>query len=197
MSAEEADKLWAAWTPGEFAERMAGVGVSWYVAAGWALDLFTGGGARAHSDLEIGVAREDFREIESVFAGWEWEVVGDGRVWAWPEEAGEHHQTWLREPESGLYRVDVFREPRHGDRWVCRRDSAVTLPYSELILRTEDGIPYSCPEVALLFKAKALRDKDSEDFRRVLPALNSDRRARLAEWLTRVHPGHPWIEQVA
>lgn len=54
-------------------------------------------------------------------------------------------------PATGRYRIDVFREPHVGDHWVCRRDAAITLPYSELILRTSEGIPYAAPEVALLF----------------------------------------------
>jgi hypothetical protein len=57
----------------------------------------------------------------------------------------------------------VFREPHVGDHWVCRRDASITLPYSELILRTSEGIPYAAPEVALLFKAKQLREKDIAD----------------------------------
>ncbi|MFX0576311.1 hypothetical protein [Nocardia nepalensis] len=196
VSAEECDRLWAAWTPDELARRMPSVTVPWYVAGGWALDLFTGGGARGHDDLEIGVPQGGFSEMFAAFPGFEWDVVGDGRVWLFPAEAANHHQTWLREPATGRYRLDVFRERHVGDRWVCRRDPSITLPYEELILRTGDGIPYSIPEVALLFKAKARRDKDEADFRRVLPAMDRSQRSRLSEWLSRVHPGHPWLERI-
>ncbi|MET8778336.1 hypothetical protein ABZV58_25315 [Nocardia sp. NPDC004654] len=197
LSAEEAAELWAAWTPTEVAERMAGVSAPWYVAAGWALDLFTGGDAREHSDLEIGIPRERFGEVVAAFPGFEWDVVGDGRVWPFPAEAENQHQTWLRNPATGRYHLDVFREPHIGDRWVCRRDPAITLPYADLILRTAEGIPYSTPEAALLFKAKAQRDKDEADFQRVLPAMNPAQKSRLAEWLSRIHPGHPWLERLS
>ncbi|MGX1777272.1 hypothetical protein ACWIGW_34555 [Nocardia brasiliensis] len=193
LSAEEADRLWAAWTPGEVAARLSGVVAPWYVAAGWALDLFTGGTARPHGDLEIGVPAARFGEIAAALPGFDWEVVGDGRAWPYPAEAENHFQTWLREPGSGCYRLDVFREAQAGDRWVCRRDPSITVPYAQLILRTDDGIPYSIPEVALLFKAKGLRAKDEADFERVLPAMDAARRARLFEWLSRVHPGHAWL----
>ncbi|GAA5161718.1 hypothetical protein GCM10023321_46390 [Pseudonocardia eucalypti] len=119
----------------------------WYVAAGWALDLF----------------------------------VGDGHAWPFPEEADNQHQTWLHEPATGQYRLDVFREPHRGDWWVCRRDASITLPYDDLILRTSDGIPYVIPEVALLFKAKSPRAKDVADFPQALPAMDRSRRARLSE----------------
>ncbi|KAA8881924.1 hypothetical protein F3087_39950 [Nocardia colli] len=197
LSGEECARLWAPWTPAEVAERMSSVRSPWYVAAGWALDLFTGGSARAHDDLEIAVPRNGFDEIVGVFPDFEWDVAGDGRVWSFPAEAENHFQTWLREPATGRYRVDVFREPHVRNRWVCRRDSSITLPYEELILHTADGIPYSIPEVALLFKGKATRAKDEADFQRVLPVLDGSQRARLFEWLSRVHPGHPWLERLA
>ncbi|WP_280276913.1 hypothetical protein [Nocardia wallacei] len=197
LSVEECDRLWQAWTPAEVAERLSGVAPCWYVAAGWALDLFVGGLGREHSDLEIGVPRGRFAEIVDAFPGYEWDVVGDGQVWPFPEEADNQHQTWLREPESGLYRLDVFREPHRGGRWVCRRDDSITLPFDELIRHTADGIPYAIPEAVLLFKAKARRPKDESDFLRALPALNLSQRSRLSDWLSRVHPGHPWLEALS
>lgn len=197
LSVAECDRLWQAWTPAEVAERLSGAPPCWYIAAGWALDLFVGGLGRVHSDLEIGVPRERFGEILNAFPGFEWDVVGDGCAWPFPEEADTRHQTWLREPATGLYRLDVFREPYLGDRWICRRDASITLPNEELILRTADGIPYVIPEVVLLFKAKARRAKDEADFLRALPTMDRSRRSRLSGWLSRVHPGHPWLETLS
>ncbi|PPJ24648.1 hypothetical protein C5E45_24915 [Nocardia nova] len=197
LSVEECDSLWQAWTPADVAERLSSTPPHWYVAGGWALDLFVGGLHREHSDLEIGVPRGRFADIAAVLPGFEWDVVGDGHVWPYPEEADNQHQTWLREPTTGLYRLDVFREPHRGDRWVCRRDPSITLRGDELILHTADGIPYVVPEVVLLFKAKARRAKDEADFLQALPFLNSARRSRLSRWLSRVHPGHPWLETLS
>ncbi|WP_433756022.1 nucleotidyltransferase domain-containing protein [Nocardia sp. CA-135398] len=197
VSAEECEKLWAAWTPAEVAERLSGVTVPWCVTAGWALDLFTGGAAREHSDLEIGVPEGRFGEVFAAFPGFEWDVVGDDRIRSFPARSAEFHQTWLREPATGFYRLDVFREPHVGDRWVCRRDPSITLPYEELIRHTSEGIPYATPEVALLFKAKARRDKDEADFHRALPVMDRSQRSRLFEWISRVHPDHPWLESIS
>lgn len=197
LSDAEIDEHWDAWTPREIAQRLSKVDVPWCVAAGWALDLFTGDAAREHDDLEIAVPAARFDEVVAEFPGFEWDVVGDGRVWPFPEQLANHFQTWLREPSTGRYRVDVFREPHIGDRWVCRRDVSITLPYGELILRTSDGIPFVIPEVALLFKAKHLREKDETDFMNVLPTMDQTRRSRLSGWLSQVHPGHQWIEVLA
>jgi hypothetical protein len=194
---EECDELWAAWTPSEVAERMAGVTAPWCVVAGWALELFTRRAARVHGDLEISVPRGCFDDVVAAFPGFEWDVTDSGELWPYAERAEDSYQTWLRDPVSGRYRLDVFREHHDGDRWVCRRDPSITMSYDELILRTAEGIPFVIPEVALLFKAKAIRDKDERDFRRVLPVLDGTRRSRLAGWLDRVHPGHPWLAELA
>jgi hypothetical protein len=143
--------------------------------------------------IEIAVPAARFDEIAAALPGWEWDV-GDGRIWPYPEQWEKHFQTWLREPATGTYRLDVFREPHIGERWVCRRDPAITVSFTELILRTGDGIPYVSLEVALLFKAKHQRAKDEADFLRVLPELGAVRRSRLRAWLSRVHPGHGWID---
>lgn len=196
LTSTEADKHWAAWTPAEVARRLAGVEAPWCVTAGWALHLFTDAAARDHSDLEIAVPEDRFDEMVGALPDFAWDVVGDGHVWTFPEQRAEHFQTWLRDPGTGTYRLDVFREPATHGRWVCRRDASITLTYDELILRTDDGIPYVIPEVALLFKAKHVRSKDRSDFDNVVPQLDRSRRARLRGWLSQVHPGHPWINRL-
>ena len=90
----------------------------------------------------------------------------------------------------------MFREPHDGDRWVCRRDPSITLPYDELIRVNDDGIPYVIPEVALLFKAHRSAPKDEDDFRRVAPRLADDARTRLRGWLARRYPAHSWLNRL-
>lgn len=179
LSHAEVSALWDAWTPAEVARRLSKVAAPWCVTAGWALNLFTEAATREHDDIEIAVPALRFDEIIDALPGFEWDVVGDGRIWPFPQQRAHHFQTWLRDPATGLYRLNVFREPIIAGRWVCRRDTSITLPYNELILRTADGIPYVIPEVALLFKAKHLRDKDHADFHNVLPAMDPTRRTRL------------------
>jgi len=190
---------WNAWRPEEVARRFAGLDASWYVAAGWAIDLFLGVEWRAHEDLEVGVPRDRFDAFADALAGFELFVVGSGLAWPY-ERAGEardhHHQTWARECATGLWRLDLFREPSDGSTWICRRDERIRLPYDELIDWTPDGIPFARPEVVLLFKAKHARPKDDADLAAVLPRLGAKRRRRLADALELVHPGHRWLEEL-
>ncbi|MEU4655223.1 hypothetical protein AB0G32_15010 [Streptomyces sp. NPDC023723] len=183
------------WTPSELAQQLTGINTPWYVAAGWALDLFRGKRTRAHGDIEIAIPAAGFPEVRDRFPGHIFDAVGSGRIWenAAPEVLAAVHQTWLRDPASGNYLLDVFREPHDGDTWICRRDERIQLPYSGIIHHTHDGIPYLAPELVLLFKAKHVRRKDQTDFEATVPYMTSAQRETLAELLALVHPGHLWI----
>jgi hypothetical protein len=193
---------WEAWRPEQVARLLEPVDAPWYVAAGWAIDLFVGEQRREHEDLEIAVPNRRFEEFVAALAGLELFVItGPGEVTPLAEardRLDDTHQTWGREPATGLWRLDVFREPSDGDGWICRRHESIRMPYDRLIEWTEDGIPYGRPEVVLLYKAKhAERERDQRDFGDVLPLLEPERRRWLAEALELVHPDHPWIAELA
>jgi hypothetical protein len=190
----EDDPPWDAWSPAEVARRLTGVAVPWCVAAGWAVDLFRGETTREHEDLEIAIPAAGFPAIRDALPDLEWEAAGSGRLFPADHPAFDlTHQTWGRSKDSGIYRIDVFREPHENGTWICRRDQNITRPYDTLIARTAHGIPYLMPEIALLFKAKHCRPKDLHDFLGALPLLPAPSRAWLAGTLRRVHPGHAWL----
>ncbi len=193
------DPPWDAWRPEQIARLLAGVPVPWYVASGWAIDLFRGAQTREHEDLEIAAPAgpATFAPVRRALAGYDFEVVGAGRRWPIDSPAFDvMHQTWVSEPVTGVYRLDIFREPHDGDSWICRRDESIRLPYDQIISRTPAGIPYLVPEIVLLFKAKHARPKDEADLRGTLPLLDPAARDWLGWALRRVHPGHRWIEML-
>jgi hypothetical protein len=199
IPATDLSQQWEAWRPDQVAERLAAVTAPWYVAGGWALDLYRGEQTREHGDLEIGLPAAAFSEVRDALAGCQFEVAGSGHLWPLDSPAfALMHQVWVSEPAAGrlrgrVYRLDVFREPAAGGRWVCRRDEQIVLPYDRVIGRDRAGIPYLMPEITLLFKAKAARPKDEADFAAALPLLSPDARGWLRQMLERVHPGHAWI----
>ena len=193
---EALDRRWASsWTPSDVARRLAGIATPWCVAGGWALDLFRRKRMRAHGDIEIAIPAARFPEVRDRFPGYVFDAAGSGRIWedATPGELAAVYQTWLRDPATGNYLLDVFREPHDGDTWICRRDESIRLPYSEIIHHTEESIPYLAPELVLLFKAKHARQKDQADFDATVPYLSQGQRETLARLLARVHPGHHWL----
>jgi hypothetical protein len=186
-------EAWQPYTPRELADRLSGLRAPWYVAGGWALDLFLGRVTRPHHDLEIALPAAAFPQVKALFPGWEFFVPEAGTLR--PADAtalADEFQTWALDPEARVWRFDVFREPHDGDTWICRRDATLRRPYAELIRHTPDGIPYPAPEVVLLFKAKAVREKDAADFALVLPELDAAQQAWLGAALDRVHPCHEW-----
>jgi hypothetical protein len=188
---------WDAWHPREVAERLSGVEVPWCIVAGWAIDLYRGATTRVHEDTEIAVPAGRFPEIRRALSEFDFDVVGSGRIWPLEHEAFDvMHQTWVRDRTSGIYHLDVFREPHDGATWICRRDETIRRPYVEIIRMTEEGIPYMLPEIVLLFKAKHDLPKDNADFTGVLPLLNLAQRRWLAEALQRLHPGHRWLAEL-
>jgi hypothetical protein len=202
MSAFHPDlSRWDPWRPEHIARLLRDVRVPWYVAAGWAIDLFLGGERREHEDLEIAVPQCRFGEIERALRGLEIFVI-TGPARAMPlaharDRLLDTHQTWVREPASGRWRIDVFREPSAGDTWICRRDPSIRLPYDRLIEWSDDGIPYGRPEVVLLFKAKHVHQSKNEGgFAAALPRLGRERRRWLRDALARVHPRHAWLAEL-
>jgi len=193
---EVLDPPWDPWRPADIARLLAGVTAPWYVAGGWAIDLFLGRQTRDHGDLEIAVPASAFPAIRDALADYEFDVIGSGQRWPLDSPAFQAmHQTWAREPDTGVYRADVFREPERDAAWVCRRDASISLPYEDLIRRTGDGIPYLVPEVNLLFKAKrADEPKNQADFAATANVLGEGAAGWLRWALQRVHPGHAWID---
>lgn len=97
---EALDARWSLpWTPSEVTQRLAGIAAPWYVAAGWALDLFRGRQTREHGDIEIAVPAARFPEIRDRFPGCAFDAVSSGRIWAnaTPEALARTHQAWLRD----------------------------------------------------------------------------------------------------
>lgn len=191
---------WEPWDPSEVARRLEGVSAPWCVAAGWAIDLFAGGPEnRKHEDIEIAVPRGRFGEIRAALSEFRFDIVGYGvnRYWPVDDRVFEPtHQTWVREPHRAVYHLDVFREPDEAGTWICRRAPEIQLPYSTVIHRTADGVPYLAPEIVLLFKAKAAREKDDKDLARAVPLMRTESRAWLLDALGRVHPGHRWLARI-
>ncbi|MGA0604218.1 nucleotidyltransferase domain-containing protein [Caulobacter sp. KR2-114] len=188
-----------AWTPDEAAGALAGLAAPWAVAGGWALDLWLGRQTRPHGDLEITVPEGGFAEVRARLEGGlglALFAIDEGQVIALPPGDAPPpgtHQTWVMDPATRGWRLDVFREPGDDETWVYRRTGQFSAPRAWASGRTATGIPYVAPQIVLLFKAKALRDKDQADFTLAAPRLAPDARAWLAQALRELHPGHAWI----
>ena len=187
---------------------MAGWNRPWWIAGGWALDLFLARATRPHADLEISILAADHAALSRQLAGWDLRAVAPGaRLIPWNGEplSRPFHQIWARrssrraetvaEFSSDPTMLDFLIEDHAAERWRFRRDHRVSRDVMELG-SSGDGLPYMRPEIALLYKAKQARHKDREDFRRVAPLLNDAARAWLREAIDMVHVRHPWSKEL-
>jgi hypothetical protein len=115
------------------------------------------------------------------------------QVLARPPGSGPPPEPW--EPEQD--ELEFFLNDVADGVWVCRRDPSVRRPVAEVQFTSASGIPTVAPEIQLLYKARHHKDKDEHDFRGAVGRMSADQRAWLQGALEVVHPGDPWLNELA
>jgi hypothetical protein len=93
--------------------------------------------------------------------------------------------------------MDMPLSPDVDGLWQSKRLADHVAPVEEVTWLTDDGLLVANPEIVLLHKAAQDRPKDRRDLECAWPLLDADRRAWLLDAVGRVHPGHPWLEDLA
>ncbi len=175
-------------------EALAGAGFAWWVAGGWAVDLFLGRETRPHADFEIAIDRRDQGPARRHFAGWDCsKVVPGSGIEAWEE--GETLRLPVHElhVSSGDLGIEVLLNEFENGVWRFRRHPAVTLPKGDFSIRAASGVGILAPQVVLLYKARSNRAADRLDLGSLLPGMTRQQRAWLRSSLAMAHPGHEWL----
>jgi hypothetical protein len=204
---DEAGSLgpWQPWSPQEVAQFFAPLTVPWWIAGGWAIDLFLGRQMREHEDIDVQILRRDQQAIRALFGAWDVQAalspprdeMWPFRTWRLDEALGvDIHDVWCRPEPAQPWALQLMLADTQDNSWLFRRMPAIRRPVDTIGCVTDDGIPYLAPEIQLLYKAKGLRPKDEADFARVLPTLDQDRRQWFRNALTEAHPRHPWLERL-
>jgi hypothetical protein len=174
----------------------------WWIAGGWALDLFAGEQSRSHFDTDVAVARRDQTVAQQYLHGWDFQYAVPGTSdpvvferWEVGQTLSHKiHGSWARENSSSPWRFEILLHEIEQEVWSFRYNPGVRHPLSRIGSSTPDGIFYLRPEIALLYKAARLRELDEADFRRVLPHLSSGQRTQLAADILHCWPEHPWLD---
>lgn len=163
----------------------------WWISGGRALELHVARSWRDHDDTDVGVARREVARLRDLLEGWDIHVAAAGRLdpWIGQELRPELSQNnlWCRRGRTSPWCLDVTLAEGDSSAWVYRRDPRVRIPWGQAVLRTAESVPYLAPELQLLFKSKDVRRKDDVDARQVIPALEAERRDRLARLLPENH----------
>jgi hypothetical protein len=168
----------------------------WWVAGGWALDLFVGRQSRAHKDLDIGILRRDALEVLSALSSWEFFQAKDGlltRLREGDAPGADVNSLWCRPANETDWTFELMLDDSEEDRWVFRRDPSIQRPLPLAIRRDPRGIPFLAPEIQLLYKARTVRAEDQADFDLVGPLLDSDARKWLEAALRKLYPRNAWL----
>jgi hypothetical protein len=187
---------WQAVPPNEAAQFLSSVRVPWWVAGGWALDLFLVTTSRPHVDIDVGVLRRDAHEVLGALSSWEFFEARSGVLTQLTARQRPHanvNSLWCRPTSTSPWTLEVMLDDSDADGWVFRRQPAIRRPLSDVIRRTSEGLPYLAPEIQLLYKAKRPRERDHADFSRTAPCLDLEARQWLFNALVLTHPGHQWI----
>jgi hypothetical protein len=198
MVATELSKLgkWQPVVPTEAIDWLSSLTAPWWVAGGWALDLFLGQQTREHGDLDVGVLRRDSMQLLNVLSSWECYEAKGGvllRLQAGTAPRADVNSLWCRPLGTDLWKMEILLDAADQEFWVFRRNAEIRRPLAEVIRRNPNGIPYLAPEVQLLYKARSMRPRDQVDFEQVAPRLGSAARAWLKESLAKTDPVHAWI----
>jgi Aminoglycoside-2''-adenylyltransferase len=187
-------------TPHEAFVSLSELPAPWWIAGGWALDLFLGKVTRAHKDLDIGIFRSDTADVVAALSGWEFFEAKDGvlsALAAGDAPRAEVNSLWGKRAHAAQWEFELMLDESDAESWVFRRDARITQPLSSAIRRNPEGIAYLAPEIQLLYKARATRPQDQADFDHVVPHLARDSRIWLRESLRSVAPKHRWIAMLA
>jgi hypothetical protein len=84
---------WQPLTLVQTAALLVGFDGRWWIAGGWATDLFLGRQTREHADVEISVLRADQSRLREHLVGWDIHIAHDGR--------GTAHRWSRRDINSG------------------------------------------------------------------------------------------------
>jgi hypothetical protein len=71
------------------------------------------------------ISKSRYQQYDSAKSWPHFPALSGTSPWPFPEQLANQYQTWLRDPATGRYRVDVFREPHVGDPRIGRQSGGV------------------------------------------------------------------------
>jgi hypothetical protein len=192
-------RVWGALTPTDAVALLSEFRARWWIAGGWALDLFLGKVTRAHNDLDVGIFRKDAQSQLAALRDWDVFEAKNGVLS--PLAAGDApgadvNSLWCKRTGAPHWELELMLDNSKGEEWVFRRDARITRPISSAIRRNPEGIGYLAPEIQLLYKARAIRSQDQADFDRVVPHLSHDSQTWLRQSLLSIDAEHVWISML-
>ncbi len=191
-------ETWCSPDPERAASLLAGAAAPWWFAGGWAIDLFIGHTRREHGDLDIGCFRGHVIGLLEGLGDWDVKASAGGTLIGL--ERGTlldptFHTLWCRPRNSASWVLEILIEEMEEPDWVYRRERRIRRFSRDIVAHTTAGLCYLRPEIQLLYKSKAPRDRDHDDFHAAWPLLGVEARSWLADTIATTSPGHSWLSR--
>lgn len=186
---------WQRLHPRQARSLLGAIRLPWWIAGGWALDLFMGQQGRPHKDLDVGILRRDAPAVLAALDDWEFFAASGGELHGpltgAPRE--DVNSLWGRRIHSGEWALELMLDDAEGEEWVYRRDRRLRRPLPTVIRYDSERTPYLAPEIQLLYKSGHSRPEDELDFERVSALLDEASRQWLYNALSQLDGQHRWL----
>ncbi len=196
MARKHSVENWLPLRPADGQRLLSALRVPWWVAGGWAIDLFAGCQSRPHKDLDIGILRRDSLLVIAALPSWEFHEAKGGNLMRLRDGCMPRvdvNSLWCKPAGATQWVLELMLDNADGDRWIFRRDGQIQCPLATAIRRDDDGIPFLAPEIQLLYKAHAPRTQDQADFDLIAPRLGPAAQAWLRGALAKTDPANGWL----
>ena len=193
----KSEDRWERFEIEELAGLISSAKAPWWVAGGMAIDLFLDRESRSHDDLDIVINREDQKKFFNSLKGWDLRETNPPGVLKplnGNNAAIAANAIWCREEVNGPWRFEFLLAPFSNQEWIYRRIPDIRGPIDSFGWQTSEGVLVIAPEIQLLYKSKAGRQKDEIDFRNCVPVLSETQKSWMKNAITIEHgPLHPWL----
>ena len=185
----------------EVAALMEPLAVPWWIAGGWAIDLFLGHKTREHADLDLLILRRNQLTVRAHLSDWQLFKTNQPGLARWLN--GEFlerpvNSVWARRGDAAPWSFELMLMDTEKERWVYRRLESIGGPISEMGFATAEGTPYLRPEIQLLYKSSSCKDKDLADLKQAAPLLSPESTQWLSNAIRLQHgPSHAWLDYLS
>ncbi|TYS58090.1 hypothetical protein FZC74_13940 [Sutcliffiella horikoshii] len=177
--------------------------IKWWIAGGWALDIYLQKITRAHDDIDIVIIRPDHLILQRHLGrDWEMFIAFKGQLIPWNKNQlldSHYDNIWVKKKDESTWAFQVMLLDIEEKNWIYKRNNTIRKSLEDIGLVSLSGIPFLKPEIQLLYKggSSVIREKDVIDLGNILPKLNVSNRDWLKKSLKIQYPhGHKWIELI-
>lgn len=183
----ENEEVWKPLSITEIQSIFSIIPIQWWIAGGWALDIYLQKITRAHEDIDIVILRPDHLILQRHLGrDWEMFIAFKGQLIPWNKNQlldSHYDNIWVKKKDESTWAFQVMLLDTEEKDWIYKRNNTIRKPIEDIGLESFSGIPFLKPEIQLLYKggSSVIREKDVLDLENIIPKLSASNRDWLKE----------------